>query len=640
MPAWRCFLIFIKSFFMRSFYFWGLIALLSASHTQAQQARVTRHQATLQGTAALRNADDKYNASVINLEAPDVEHNADKKKLREIKEKMQQLYPRKAFGVQHKKTSAVMQPAVSIGFIADSLSGIPPDNYCAVSNGNKAVAVMNSNIAIHDANTGAYEYRKSLMAYSAAVGLNNSGVGGGVNYRFDPKVIYDPQADRFISVMLNSTNQHNWIVVGFSKTNDPSGDWNFYKFYGDLFADTTWFDYPAISITKNEFFLTGNQIKYNESWQAGFKQTLIYQIRKEEGYNGDSLLTYQIWDNIKFNDRSLRCLYPLKPGAALEEKEQYFLSNRNFDMSNDSIFLVKVPDTIGSADTVLTITPLISSLPYGVPPNALQPDTTKDLATNDGRVLGGFVKGDELQFVSTTTNAANGASAIYHGVIANFRTTPTVSAQIISIDTLDFGYPNISYTGNVGGLNTSIITYEFSGRRTFPGYGAVFCDGAGYSDMLKIKTGDNSIRLLSGREQRWGDYSGSQPDWDSPGAIWVEGIFGRKDFRYGNYMARLTAPHFTAVDDAPIVKSPASVVYPAPAWEYVNFEFTVSDAQNFSFVIYNMAGRVVDQVLSTQCKKGKNIIQFNVAPLAPGTYMLQAMGSKGEQIPVHKIVRR
>jgi len=82
------------------------------------------------------------------------------------------------------------------------------------------------------------------------------------------------------------------------------------------------------------------------------------------------------------------------------------------------------------------------------------------------------------------------------------------------------------------------------------------------------------------------------------------------------------------------------VLYPDPAWEYVNFEFSVADAQSFSFVLYDMSGRVVDQVLKTQCKKGKNIIQFNVAPLAPGTYMLQAIGSKGEQIPVHKLVRR
>lgn len=626
---------------MRTPLFFTFILVVAAQTSFAQQARVRQYKAPISGTAALRDADDKYNASVHNLEAPDVENNADKKRLNEVKKQVSIAYPRQKKSSYQKKTSAVLKPAMTIGFIADSMSGIPPDNYCAVSKGDKAVAVMNSNIAVLNAKTGEYITRKGLQPFSQAVGLNNS-ITNNNNYRFDPKVIYDPEADRFICVMLNGVNQYNWIVLAFSKTNDPAGDWNFYKFYGNVDNDTTWFDYPAISITKDEFFLTGNQIRYSQSWQAGFKQTLIYQIRKEDGYRGDSLLTYQIWDNIKYNDKSIRCLYPLTPGNKIAGPEQYFLSNRNFDMTNDTIFLIKLPDTIGSSSNTLSITPLISNMPYGVPPNAQQPDTTKELATNDGRVLGGFVVDNEMHFVSTTANAANGASSVYHGIVSNYKTTPTVAGRLVSIDSLDFGYPNISYAGSDDEKHHAIITFEYSGLKTNPGYGAVFYDGNDYSDMLNIKGGEGSIKLLSGKEQRWGDYSGSHTDWDAIGAIWVEGIFGRKDFRYGNYMARLTSPYYvpSAVADASTARATTARLYPAPAMEYVTFEFAVEKPQSFRFVIYDITGKVVDNLVDTYCKKGKNLIQFNVAPLAPGTYFLKALGSEGETIPVHKLIRQ
>ncbi len=626
---------------MRVCLFFFLAATFAAADVSAQKARVKQYTAPLAGKVVLGNVEDKYNASVENLEAPDVENEADKKKLREIKELLKLRYPRKATHTNlQKKTTAVAQPIMTNGFIADSLSGIPPDNYCAVSNGDKAVSVMNSSIAIHDANSGDYLLKASLMLFSKDVGLTDDGITG-VDYRFDPKVIYDPEADKFICVMLNSTNQYNWIVVGFSKTNDPAGEWNFYKFYGDYKDDTTWFDYPAISITHDEFFLTGNKIRYGQSWQAGFKETLIYQVNKESGYRGDTVLTYQIWDNINYNNKNLRCLHPVKPANGILGPDQYFLSNRNFDMTNDSVFLVKVPNTIASGDTNLTVTPLISSLPYGVPPNGLQPDTTRTLATNDGRVLGAFVKDNEIQFVSVTANPANGNAAIYHGIISNFRTHPTVFARLISNDTLDFGYPNISYTGSSWGINNAIITYEFSGRNRFPGYGGVFFDGSDYSDMLVIKEGENSIVRLSGKEQRWGDYSGSQPDWDAPGAIWVDGIFGKSNRRYGSYMARLTSPYYTSV---PAIASQASDessrLYPAPAWQFVHFEFNVIEEQAFSFVIYDISGRVVDKVLDTYCRTGKNEIQLNIASLSSGTYFLKAIGKKGEVIPVHKLIRQ
>lgn len=628
---------------MRSIFFTSLVILLSAHIVLAQNARVHRYTTPLAGQAVLRDADDKYNARILNAEMPDPDKDEASGELDSVKKLIQKAFPRKEQKAAYKTTNAAM-PIVASGFVADSLGGIPSDNYVAVNNNGQAVSVINETIAIHNASTGQMINRKSLLSFSAAVGLNY-GITTSYNYRYDPKVIYDPEADKFICVMLNGINQYNYIVLGFSQTNDPTGKWNFYKIYGDPNHDTTAFDYPAIAITHDEFFLTGNRIIDTLTWQTGFKESIIYQIRKQDGYNGDSLLTYQLWDSITYNGTRIRNLYPVKGGGSIKGPSQYLLGKRILEVQNDSFFLVQIPDTIGSANNNLVVTPLVSNLSYGVPPDGLQPDTSAVLMTNDDRILGGFAEGNEIQFVSASVDTANGASAVYHGIISNYTTTPTLTGHMFSIDSLDFGFPNLSFAGNkytIGqsGSNPSIISFNFTGAKTFPGMGALFFDGSNYSNMLIVKTGNKSIKQLTGKEQRWGDYSGSQPQWNDMESVWIEGIFGHIDGNYGNYMARLLSPNYTGVPQTAAAPVQQSVLYPNPSWQFVQLKFEIEEEQMVNFVIYNTQGRMVDKLLSHFCQEGTNTVQFNVAPLPVGTYFLKATDAKGKVLSTHSFVRQ
>lgn len=608
---------------------------LAVINSSFGQARVRKFTTPLAGKAVLKDVDDQYNAQVYSLEAPDPDQAKETGELDVVKEQVARQFPRKRSGQLPRKTTSAPSPVIDVSYVSDSFPQTPPDNYLAVNRQNQAVAVMNSLVSVHNAATGAMVTRKGLKQFSAAVGLNNITNDN----RYDPKIIYDPEADRYISIMLNGINQYNYIVVGFSQTSDATGAWNFYKFYGDVNNDTTFFDYPCISLTNNELFITGNKVMDNISWQVGFKESVIYQVRKQDGYNGNATLTYQLWDNIQYNGRYIRNVYPVKGGAGLKGPAQYFVGNRILDVQNDTIFLVKIPDTIGSTNNNLVATALVSNINYGVPPDGRQPDTSATLMTNDGRILGGYAEGNEIQFVSASVNTATGASGIYHGIISNYTTTPTVQAQIFTVDTLDFGYPNLSYTGNKNGHNQSIITFNYTGKSTYPGFATVFFDGSAYSDMVRIKTGDNSIKILSTKEQRWGDYSGSQPDWNAIQSVWAVGIYGRKDHLYGNYMARILSPFYAAV---PQVKkqAAASVIYPNPTWEYVSIQFELEKEDVLNFYIYDAAGHAVGQLTSSYCFEGKNIIKFNVASLKSGTYFLKAFNSSGSSVITHTFVKQ
>ena len=597
-----------------------------------------RFVAPLAGTVVLKDVEDKYNAQVYNLEMPEPDGDKENNELEGIKAKIHKLYPPRTADRKNSaaaKTTAAQQPVISRAFVADSLGGIPPDNDMAINKNDQAVSVINSNIAVLNANTGIMNYRKALITFSVSVGLN--GGPSSPNYRYDPKVMYDPENDRFICVMLNGTNQSNWIVFGFSQTNDPTGAWNFYKLYGNYGNDTTWFDYPTVAMTHNEFFLCGNKLVYNGSFQTGFVRSVIYQVRKADGYAGNPL-TYQIWDTVNYGGRPIRNLYPAKGGAGIKGPDQYFVNVRNVDIQNDTVFLIKVPDTIGSVNHTLTVTPLVSNLNYGVPPNGRQKDPTVPLATNDGRVLGAYVEGNQIQFVTASVVTPTGASGVYHGIINNYNTTPTVTASMFTIDTLDFGYPNLSYAGNTGGNNHSIISFNYTGPTTFAGLGAIFYDGTQFSDLLKVRQGDSLIKVLTG-DQRWGDYTGSQPDWNNIGCVWIEGIYGRKARDYGNYMARLRSPFFTAVAE----ETPAATdhkLYPNPTWQYIKVEFTLKHTAEVNFMIYDAAGKMVDKLTSSKCEEGRNIIQFNTSSLPPGMYFLKAQDNSGKSLMSKSFVRQ
>jgi hypothetical protein len=79
--------------------------------------------------------------------------------------------------------------------------------------------------------------------------------------------MYDPKADKFVLMcpvgFVDSTSK---IIVGFSQTNDPNGNWNLYTLPGNPLNNNLWSDYPMISMTEKELFLSINLL-YND-WDS------------------------------------------------------------------------------------------------------------------------------------------------------------------------------------------------------------------------------------------------------------------------------------------------------------------------------------------------------------------------------------
>jgi hypothetical protein len=512
----------------------------------------------------------------------------------------------------------------------------PNDNDMAISDSGRMISVVNTNIYVRNITTGSITPQKSLAAFTAPT---NS-----LHQEFDPKVMYDPLKDRFVLVCLvGFVDTTSKIIVGFSQTNNPAGAWNLYTLPGDPLNVGLWSDYPMISMTEKELFLSVNYLYNDSTWQAGFVETLVWQMKKDSGYVGLPINS-TLHHNIKYNNKPIRNLCPVRGGSHLYTPNMYFVSNRNLANQNDTVFLVNITDTIGAPTQTIAVKFMTASVPYYFPPSGRQTNTANVLATNDCRNLGAFYENNKIQYVHNTMHPTNTLSTIYYGVIDNpSAANPTVTGYYIQNDTVDFAYPNISYAGNSSTDNTSIISFDHSSPKIFGGVSAIRADALGdFSPILRIQNGVTFVNLLAAGLERWGDYSGSQRRYNNPGEVWMSGYYTYNySFSYPNahaaWVAQIsTGGVFTSVDQKEVISD--AKLFPNPAKDIFSVELHLSKPEYLRFELYDAQGKLVAVLLKDWVKVVDNVFSFRTDHLTKGVYILKINGNYNTAITKKVIV--
>ncbi len=596
-------------------------------------------------TVHLRNIEHDWAPKLMHREMPPPGHEDYEQYLRYLKENLpsDDTYRNKAgFSSESSSSKKVQTPDTLRGFKGNEYDqGIPNDNDLAISNDSQLVSVINSTIYVFDVQQDTLLKSLSLAAFADTLNINQK--------KYDPKVKYDPREDRFVLAFLNgNTDSTSHIIVGFSQSGNPAGQWHLYALSGNPFQSNHWSDYPMIALNEDELFITVNLIETNKSWQKGFYQSLIWQIDKMDGYQGDSLSS-TIYSNITIDGGAIRNLRPVQGGDDLSGKDGLFLlSNRNFATSNDSVFLLNLTGSLDDPSATVQVDVLKVNPPYGLAPDGKQ-GSGGDLQTNDSRILGAFFEDNTIQYVQTTRSPQNGRAAVYHGIINDATGNPEFSfGHIITDDSLDFGYPNISYTGSYSGDDEAIINFLHTDSTTKPGSSAVFYNGRGdYSKRVTLKKGESFTDLLNSEKERWGDYTGSQPVYNQEGRVWIAGSFGQvaTDLIWtpeasGTWLAKLASPDTTTEPPAKVSQAQRDkrqpLTYPNPAKSHVTVEFTTDKTQQLQMHLMTMEGKKVKTLLRTKVKAGDNSFRFSTEPLASGIYLL-AIEGKQERITTKKI---
>jgi hypothetical protein len=612
-----------------------IIAIFSFSNIDAQ---LESKSYTIPAPVKVKLSDikDDWKPSLQNMEMPVPGSTSKRGKLLELKEINENKYPRKK-----KKTKDGIQKSGDEGFnlyieqafkANNYMNRVPNDNDLAINNDGQLISVINSSILIYDTNADTVQVQQlSFEAFASVLEIPNS--------KFDPRVLYDAENDKFILMMLNGFAADNSkIIFGFSETNDATGLWNLYAIPGNPLNNNRWSDFPMIVMTDKYVFLTINLIIPDVSWQEGFEETIVWQINKESGYTGQELQTF-MYQNFTYEDKPLRNLCPIKNGTEKFDSELYFLSNRNFAESNDTIFLVHLQGEGDDAEII--VKPVISPQAYFVPPQARQPEN-RFFDTNDARVLSALKQNNKIQFVQNCLDTATGNASILHGIIEDFNTeNPTMRAVIFS-DTLEYGYPNISYIGSGDESDQTIITVNHSSSSVYSGWSAfVYNNDGEYSERFSVKEGINYVLPFGvNTSQRWGDYMGSQRKYNEEGVVWAVGSFGNIIRRHDTWVARLSLNKGFPASQTNISNKANSVkVFPNPSLEFVNIEFRIEKPENLNFNLYDLQGKLVKKILNEHTKKGMNNFSFTINPLPAGIYILQ-IESKDQLISSQKIIKQ
>lgn len=538
---------------------------------------------------------------------------------------------------KYDQKSEELAPEVQASFMAlNVVPGIPNDNNMAISNDGRIISVVNSSASILSENGDYIKY------YSLSTIVD--GQLPNLNRVYDPKVAYDPVADRFILVFLQgSTSADTRIITGFSETNDPNGTWHFYAVDGNPFIGQTWSDYPIIGLSKDDLFITVNILRDGESWQEGFTQSVIWQIDKASGFAGNDTIYEDLWYDLKYQGKPLWSICAVQGGSEFTSPNMHFLSVRPGTESNDSVFLHEITDTRLSGNATYNLSVLTSDKKYGVPPSAFQPDPENLLQTNDTRVLSAISEAGHIQYVQSSIIPETGVPGIYHGFL-NLETNE-IRASYITSDTFEYAYPSIAYAGNDDFPHASVITFSHSSELHFPGTSAIFHNriegkGALFSKVVKIKEGEISINRLSDSAERWGDYTGIQPKYNEEGVVWMSGSYG-VPFSPGSTRGRngVQVGKVKVNNQLTITADETSLILlPNPAVDVSRIRFVSKTSEVLTFNLYGSDGKLVVELLETQVEQGTNEFSFPTTGLMQGMYYIQVLSEKGEKITEVKVV--
>nr|MDQ3071728.1 hypothetical protein [Bacteroidota bacterium] len=292
------------------------------------------------------------------------------------------------------KTSEVATPVLNKSFYGATDSRYnPPDNSVAVSNAGLVLSVMNSNLRL-------YKTSGQVLTVRFFSDIFAEEFPSLTGKMFDPRVLYDPIADRFIMVLLHSnTYSTSNVMVLFSKTNDPRDGWNMYALKGDVLNSSSWFDFPAIGISKNELYITGNLFTNTNQ----FVQSVILQISKTDGYAAASNLRYRHWSNIydATGGKSFS-LVPASYGISGSYGPGIYLVSNTIGGNSNFVTLYEITDDLTAQDEKLNVYKVTNPFTYIPPRNSPQKGSTQLLNPLDNRIHGAFFIGNSIHYVYNT----------------------------------------------------------------------------------------------------------------------------------------------------------------------------------------------------------------------------------------------
>lgn len=454
-------------------------------------------------------------------------------------------------------------------------TSIPPDPILAAGP-NHLLAAVNRDFAIFS------KSGTKLKQISATAWFQNilPGIGGGsLSGAFDPQVLYDHHANRWIMVWLATDGStQSWFLISVSDNSDPTGTWCNFALRGDRNGPTdsgNWADYEGLGVDNQAVYLTSNQFKFVTD---DYDYAKIRIIDKAQLYSAacPAITWTDFWDLRDPN-------YPSTGVSTVRPAVTFGTPGVEY-LLNDSRFQTGTHMTLWSLTNPLNTTPTLTAL--DVPVTASTPPPDADQLGGSGgtstcpapclidvggrRIRNVVYRNGSVWTAHSVAGGTNNAFARARYVRIGI-SGPTVLEDIsFGSDNCWLYYPAVTVDAN----DNLVMVYSESCTITYPGirYTGRTSGDSGLRASAELKAGETSyLKTSTGDSNRWGDYSGIAVDPADPTRIWMLGEYAASPANtWGTYIGQVT---FEAVDPGTIA---GLISTPNPAQVGQSVTFTVS----------------------------------------------------------------
>ena len=436
------------------------------------------------------------------------------------------------------KTEAAVTVTIGQNFLGSSLytnsQALPPDSNGAIGPG-RFMEFVNGTVAVYNRTNGAQVQRKSDLIF-----WSNSGVTLASSQAVsDPRVIYDPQSQRWFVVQVDldgnatdPTTEANDFLLAVSTSSNPAGAWKGFLIPAD--PDNGYFaDFPTLGVDSNAVYIAGDYYSSSVPMGSGLlsipKADLLAAVPTVANLHWFGVMDYAVRGEVL---QPAICFDGSVSGSVVSIAD---IGNDSSPHSNVVSFAVQ---NAGGVSPTLTASTFLNVLPYEVPDNAdlgvpqfaaLQPDNTTTLLANDARLSAKVYAVDGVLYAVQNT-LLNGRIAIrWYRIRAADQAL--LEQGTIADPNLDLFFPSIAVNPygvvvigcNASGAATYVSSYAYVGEikngvTTFGG-GILLKTGVGsYHDIYEVLA-----QLLDDpvTPSRWGDYSAMSVDPADPTHFWT-----------------------------------------------------------------------------------------------------------------------
>ncbi len=400
---------------------------------------------------------------------------------------------------------------------------IPPDANAAAGL-NHVVDMVNDVITIHKKD-GTIDFQTSLDSFFSSLGPLG-------RVSFDPRVIYDQYAARWVVVAVEQTETSSGggatntsrIFVAVSDDSNPNGTWYFAEINSVVNTGVdNWADYPAIAVDNEVVYITTNLFGFNGGSFAGAR---VWVLTKGVGLGGlydGGALAASVFDPYAASGVATTTIPAHMYGTAPAGVGTFLVSFSGMsDGVSEEIQVVRFDDPLNTAVFTLSTVSLGNIDNEGVLPDMPQSGSSSLISSNDRRALDAVWRSNTL-WLTTTIVPNSGID------------TGEATAYWVKIDTTTLSSLALADSGVIGGEDIAAGTYTsfpsiavnvnddvvvgFSASAPSIFAGAYFvnrqtADSPGTTGgSVTVKAGVASyVRTFGGGSNRWGDYSGTTLD--------------------------------------------------------------------------------------------------------------------------------